>query len=90
MSWKPIGHLGHIIAVAHPGDALGRQTLEQLAGGIVNRSRVLPYSRAVSVLGSGDLAAQSVRHELAAVADAQDGHAQLKDRGVVRGGTSRR
>ena len=81
---EPIGHLSHVIAVAHPGDALGRQTLEQLAGSLIKRLGLAVLSGAVR-LGSGDFAAQSVRHELTAVADAQDGHAQLEDGGVVVG-----
>ena len=81
---EPIGHLSHVIAVAHPGDALGRQALEQLAGSLIKRLGLAVLSGAVR-LGSGDFAAQSVRHELTAVADAQDGHAQLEDGGVVVG-----
>ena len=61
--------LGHVVAVAHPGDALLGQALEELAGGIVigDGLAVLPGG---VLLGGGDLAAQGVGHELAAVADA--------------------
>ena len=78
---KALGHLGHIISVAHPGDTLLGQTLEQLAGGVIVGLGLAVLPGGV-VLGLGDLAAQSVGHELAAVADAQDGHAPGEDLGV--------
>ena len=46
---------------------------------------VLPYSRAVSSWAGGDQAAQAVGHELAAVADPQNGNAPGKDLGVYVG-----
>ena len=65
------GHLGHVVPVAHPGDPLLGQAAEQLAACIIvgDGFPVLPGG---VVLGRGDLAAQIVGDELAAVADAQD------------------
>ena len=82
---EALGHLFHVVAVAHPGDALLGQALEELAGGIeIGVSlAVLPGG----VLGGGDdLAAQVVGQQLAAVADAQDGHAPGEDGRVHLGG----
>ena len=31
---EALRHLLHVVAVAHPGDALGGQALEELAGGV--------------------------------------------------------
>ena len=82
---EALGYLGHIVAVAHPGHALGGQALEELAVGVVigRRLAVLPGG---VVLGLGHLTAQGVGDELAAVADAQDGHAPGEDLGVHVGG----
>ena len=78
---KAIRHLRHIVAVAHPGNGLLRDALEQLAAGIVigDGLAVLPGG---ILLGSRDLTAQRVRHQLAAVANAQDGNAQPEHRRV--------
>ena len=78
---KTIRHPRHIVAVAHPGNGLFRNTLEQLAAGIVigDGLAVLPGG---VLLGSRDLTAQRVRHQLAAVANAQDGNAQPEHRRV--------
>ena len=80
------GDLRHIVAVAHPGDAFGGEALKQLAGGVVigDGLAVLPGG---IVLSLRHLAAQGVGHQLAAVADAEDGYAPGKDCGVHMGGS---
>ena len=83
--FKALGHLGHIVAVAHPGDALLGQALEDGAVGVVPGLGLAVLPGGV-VLGRGDLAAQGVSHELAAVADAQHRHAPGEDLGVHLGG----
>ena len=68
---KAGGGLLDVIVVAHPADVLLRQAVEQRAAGV-------QADQGLSILplrGAGDLAAQHVHHQLAAVADAQDGHA---------------
>ena len=75
---EALGHLGHVVPVAHPGDALLRQAFEELAGGVVIGLGLAVLPGGVLV-GLGDLAAQGVGHELAAIADAQHRHTQLKD-----------
>ena len=78
---KALGHLFHIVAVAHPGDALLGQILEELAGGVEIGFcfAVLPGG---SIGGGSDGAAQRPGHQLAAVADTQHGHAQFKQGGI--------
>ena len=75
---KALRHLGHIVAVAHPGDALLRQSPEELTGGIVVGLGLAVLPGGV-ILGLGDLTAQSMGHELAAVADTQNGYTPGKD-----------
>ena len=75
---EALGHLGHVVPVAHPGDAPLRQAFEELAGGVVIGLGLAVLPGGVLV-GLGHLAAQGVGHELAAIADAQHRHAQLKD-----------
>ena len=72
---KALRNLRHVIAVAHPRNGLLRDALEQLAAGIVigDGLAVLPGG---ILLGSRDLTAQGVGHQLTAVANAQDGNAQ--------------
>ena len=82
---EALGDPLHIVAVAHPGDALGGQALEELAGCIEVRLGLAVLPGGV-VLGLGDPAAQVVGHQLAAVADAQDGHAPGEDGRVHLGG----
>ena len=76
--FKTLRHLLHIVAVAHPGNALGRQALEQLAVGseIGLRLAVLPGGIRRS---RRHPAAQIVSDELTAVANAQNGNPQLED-----------
>ena len=76
--FKALRHLLHIVAVAHPGNTLGRQALEQLAVGaeIGLRLAVLPGGIRRS---RRHPAAQIVVDELTAVADAQNGDPQLED-----------
>ena len=82
---EALGHLGHVVPVAHPGDALLGQAMEQLAGGIIVGLGLAVLPGGV-VLGLGDLAPQQVGHQLAAVADAQNGHTPGEDLGVHLGG----
>ena len=76
--FKALRHLLHIVAVAHPGNTLGRQALEQLAVGaeIGLRLAVLPGGIRRS---RRHPAAQIVGDELTAVANAQNGDPQLED-----------
>ena len=74
-------HLGDIIRVAHPAGGLLRNSLEQrrffLSGG-----RRIQIDVRVAVLTDGrgpDGAAQHVRHQLRAVADAEHRNAQLEE-----------
>ena len=71
--------------MAHPGDAGLGQTLEERADSIEERLGLAVLPGGV-VLGLGDFAAQSVGDELAAVANAQNGHAPGKDLGIHMGG----
>ena len=79
---EALGDLLHVVAVAHPGDAFRGEAPEELTvrveGGF--GLAVLPGGIA---LGGGDFSPQVVGQELAAVADAEDRHAQLED---LRGG----
>ena len=72
---EALRHPGHIVPVAHPGDALLRKSPEQGAVRIENRLglAVFPCS---GVLGGGDKSSQGLGQDLAAVADAQDRHPQ--------------
>ena len=75
----------HIVPVAHPGDARLRNTVKKRAvdGKDSFRFSVLPGR--VRLRGH-DRAAQTLRHELTAIADAQDWHTQGKNALVhVRG-----
>ncbi len=74
---EALGHLGHVISVAHPCDALLRQSLEQAAAGIEEGRSFAVFAGGIRLCGS-DLASEVVRHELAAVADAQHGDAELE------------
>ena len=82
---EALGQAGDEVAVAHPGDALLGQALEQAAGGEVRLRAAVFAGRAV--LRGRDLTAERLGHELAAVADAEDRHAQREDGGIdLRGG----
>ena len=82
---KALGHLGHIVAVAHPGNTLLGQALEELTGGVVVGLGLAVLPGGI-LLGGGDLTAKGVGHQLAAIADTQHRHPQLKDGGVHMGG----
>ena len=83
---KALRNLCHVVAVAHPGNTLGGQTLEQLAAGVVEGTGLAVFTRGVLLCG-GDLTAEGVRHELAAVADAEHRDAEVEQRRVaLRGG----
>ena len=74
---EALRHLCHVVAVAHPGNTLLRQTLEQLAVRVVEGLGLAVLARSV-LLCCGYLAAEGVRHKLTAVADAQNRYAQLE------------
>ena len=82
---EALRHLLHVVPVTHPGDALGGKALEELAGRIEIRLGLAVLPGGV-VLGLGNPAAQIMGHQLAAVADAQDGHAPGEDGRVHLGG----
>ena len=65
----------------HPCHALGTQPFKQGAAGVKEGVGAAIFARGV-LLGGYDAAAQVLRHELAAVANTQHRHAQLKDGGV--------
>ena len=83
---EALRHLGHIVAVAHPGDALCGQAGKELAGGVVICGGLAVFPGSV-LLGGGDQAAQGVGHQLTAVADAQNGDAPGEDFRVHLGGS---
>ena len=80
MRHKPerIRHLGHIVAVAHPRDALLRQAAEKTAVGIEPGLRLAVLARGV-LPGGGHFPAKILCHELAAIANAEDGDAEPED-----------
>ena len=77
--------VGHIIAMAHPAYALLGQTLEERAGGVKISLGLAVFPCGIA-LGGRDLAAEGVSYELAAVADAEYGYAELEYLGVDLGG----
>ena len=72
---KALRNLGHVIAVAHPRNGLLRDALEQLAAGIVIGDGLAVLPGGILLRGS-DLTAQRMRHQLAAVANTEDGNPQ--------------
>ena len=82
---KPLRHLRHVVPVAHPGNALLGEALEEFAAGVEPGLGLAVFAGGI-VLGLGDLAAEGVGHQLAAVTDAEDRHPHLEDAGVVVGG----
>ena len=75
---KALGHLGHGVAVAHPHGLLHGRGVEELGA-----SRTRDGGAAVLAhLGVADLATERHGRNLMAVAEAQDGKAQVKDGGV--------
>ena len=78
---EAVGSLLDVIVVAHPADGGIVHALEQLAGGIHKDLRFAVFTLG----GPAHLAAQQMGHQLAAIADAQDGHAPGKDLGVAAG-----
>ena len=67
---EAVGHLFHVIAVAHPAYAACGQTLKQFAFGIVEGFGTAVFARR-GVAGRHYLAAQMVRYQLTAVAYSQ-------------------
>ena len=78
---EALRYLGDIIAVAHPRDALLRQSGEQAAGRVVVRDRLAVFARRALLRGA-DAPTELMRHELTAVADAEDRYAQREQRRV--------
>ena len=78
---EALGDLFHVVAVTHPRHALFGKTLEELAARVKKRLGLAVFARGGVVCGD-DLAAEVVRDELAAVADAEHGHARVKERGI--------
>ena len=74
-------HLGHVVPVTHPRNALLRQAAEQTAIGI-EPGLCLAVLACGVFSGSGHFPTKILRHELAAVADAEDGDAELEDLGI--------
>ena len=64
--------LCHVIPMAHPRDALGREVLEKPAGGVIKRSRLAILPRRI-LLGWGNQASQVLGQQLTAIADPQNG-----------------
>ena len=71
----------HVVAVAHPCYAAVGQPLEQLAACVKKSLCFAVFTRAGIACGN-DSAAQVMRDELAAVADAEHGNACVKERGI--------
>ena len=78
---EALGDLFHVVAVTHPRHALFGKTLEEFAVRVKKRLGLAVFARGGVVCGD-DLAAEVVRDELAAVADAEHGHARVKERGI--------
>ena len=74
---EALRYLCHIVSVAHPRDALGWKSLEQAAAGIEKGRGLAVFTGGVRLRG-GHLAAEVMRHELAAVADSEHGDAELE------------
>ena len=73
--------LRHVVAVAHPGHADFPDPAEERAGRVKEGRRLAVFARGV-VLRGRDAPAEHLRHQLAAVADAEDRHAQSKQAGI--------
>ena len=71
-------HLGHVVPVTHPRNALLRQAAEQTAIGVKPCLRLAVLTRGVFA-GGGHFPAEILRHELAAVANTEDGDAEPED-----------
>ena len=71
-------HLGHVVPVAHPRNALLRQAAEQTAIGVNPSLRLAVRTRGI-LTGGGHFPAEILRHELAAVANTEDGDAEPED-----------
>ena len=81
---EPGGDLGHVVAMAHPGDALCGQAAEQGRADVVIGLGLAVFPCRVC-LGRGHPAAQMVRQQLAAIADAQHRDPQGEYCGVYLG-----
>ena len=79
---KEIAGLRHLITVRHPHGGLVGDAGEELA--LALEAQV--GATELAVIGPLHLAPQQMRGQLHAVADAKHGHAQIKERGVARGG----
>ena len=75
---KALGHLGDSVAMAHPHGLLHGRGVEELGAGRARDGGAAVLAH----LGVADLAAERHGRDLMAVAEAQDGKAQVKDGGV--------
>ena len=80
---KPSGAFDDLVAVAHPHVLRGRLPGEQHSAVARERGIRRPV---LAQAGVGDLAAERLRHDLEAVADAERGDAEVEDAGVERRG----
>ena len=78
---KAGGSLFDVVVVAHPADVLGGQGVKQRAFGVQIDQRLAVFTLG----GLADVAAEGVHHQLAAVADAQNGHTPGVNIGVDGG-----
>ena len=78
---KALGQSRDLIGVAHEADLLLREAVEEDAAALHLRLRAAILAR----LARGDRAAERPVHELHAVADAEDRHAEVKERLVAAG-----
>ena len=83
---ESVRHLGHVVAVTHPGHAVAVQPRKQRAVGIEFGFGMAVLASA-GIAGGLDLTAQVVRHQLAAVAYAQYRYACVEQRRVDLGRT---
>ena len=72
----------NVVVVAHPADGGGLNIREHLAGIVHEDLRFAVFT----LRCTADMTAQQVHHQLAAVADAQDGHTPVEDLRVDRRG----
>ncbi len=77
--WKPGGELEGFVAVGHPDGQVGGELVEERVF-VVDQG---DFGVAVlALVGGADLAAEVVRDELQAIADAEHGQAEREDGGV--------
>lgn len=75
---KPFWNPGHVVAVAHPGNPLFRNSFEQLAVGLIIGHSLAIFPGGI-LLSLCHHATQGIGHQLAAITDSQNRDTQLKD-----------